>query len=400
MRRLLALTVLSSLLLGCTTPGPTPTAVATATSAPASATATESATPTEPPPTATSTATAPPTVTPPAPTPASTSTPVDTGLITGLTETIVDNPIDAVFWADDGSYVAIAMRELEPSTGIATSTLDWAAYYPLTNTVAMIASPLAYDRSVWQRLHIPDPTRQMVLPELRGWVSPTGQHVIFTLSNTNDCFAAEGKTLIWLADLGSDQRRQLAERYACGSILQAAWLNDESAVVFDFGYEGPRELWLAEVNSGSLTLLDKLTGRPVATDAYWTLSSTGQLAILNSPEGYALEVIDLATGSVITVTEAASWPSWSGDGDWLYYWNSRNIDQAYEGEVNGLRAYQVSQARTVTIIDRPGLDALFAAVTQRPDPADYGWLRLAVSPDGSQVIFWTYNQLWLADVAH
>ena len=157
--------------------------------------------------------------------------------------------IEAVFWSGDGKVIFYAVDSLTEEL-----SLDWFAYDIANRSAVSIASPYQYDRSVWQRLKVPEPP---VHPETTGLISPSGQHVIYIEVYGNLPFDPdpEARVEVWLADTDG-QRRIMLYKQEWGVFPEAAWIPDESKALLDIPGEGASALALVDVRDGTNEMLD------------------------------------------------------------------------------------------------------------------------------------------------
>lgn len=300
-------------------------------------------------------------------------------------------PIDVDFyrsvqWAswsenEDLVYYAFSQRESGKS-------LTWAAYDIANQVTSIISSPLKYDPGVWQRLNVPDLVDSVGYPELRGYVSPSGKHVIYTVVYGNpgpgpmSTPYPSARTEIWISDSNGRNKTKLFSRYI-GHISQAVWFENETKVIFDFGYEGGISLDIADVRTGKLIPLPEASGFR-GTEQKWAVSPDGTtLAVIDF--SYQLLLISLKDEKTRVIEKNVVYPYWSKDSKTLYYWWGPSFM-----DTGTLRAYDVISESVSTLVPQSSFARAFN--TSSSLAGDF-----AISSSGDKILLWG-GDLWLVEL--
>jgi Tol biopolymer transport system component len=186
---------------------------------------------------------------------------------------------------------------------------------------------------------------------------------------------------IWVVDINEQRKTKLYEQGYWGSLAQAAWLPDESAVIFQVGGEGGSELYLADIKTGSHQIITTIVG-------WWGLSPDGKnlAAISLTYEGQeVLKIFSIENGESFIVNEDGWEPAdWSKDGRYLYYWTKPAY---YEDKKVEIRAYDVVSGAISTFIDGASLSNL---------SIDFLQCSFSISPEKDKIAFWgPHGHLWV-----
>ncbi len=286
--------------------------------------------------------------------------------------------VETAFWSDEGKLV-YAFRLDNTNKKI----LAWNVYDPGTHSSITISSPLKYDRRVWQRLGVPEPYKDTdVYPELSGYVSPSGKYVIYSVDHGDISLGStdpSAKREFWLSSSDGRQKRKLLEGFLLGGISDIAWLNDETKVIFDYGYEGGVRLYIVDIPKRTVTPLSEMSEFKGGTEQRWAVSPDGKtLAIIDFDLN--LYLLDLGTGKTMAIDRKARHPWWSKDGRALYYWWGPEFEDVT------LRSYDMVSGNISCVVD-------LVDFANRLIPYD----RYAISPDGSRIAFWKPG-LWIVDI--
>ncbi len=310
-------------------------------------------------------------------TPTAASTPTVTPTpMTGITRIAVDpeKVCLTAFWSEDGSLLYYATARYRGERPV-----YWHAYSLATNLAVSTTSPLNYDEAVWARLGVTDLLTRTAYPELRGYVSPSGQRAIYTRTQ-GEYFALTPppKTEIWIASTDARYKVKVMERQYLFGIYQAAWFNNENEVLIQFGYEGPADFLVVDFQSGTTTEL------PIATDMSWALSPGGEwLALMRAYES-PFELFSLQTGSWKTIDTWAIAPAWSSDSRWVYYWWGSSLNP---GDASEIRACEVATGKIATLVNTANLGVDFNATG----------MDFAVSPQRTHLAVCS-TPLWLVNL--
>jgi hypothetical protein len=328
---------------------------------------------------------------PPEPMPASTNVPstrlsteTPTPLAIPLTTTfnmtkIAARGVDAAFWSDDGGAIIFHMKP-----EFSENDSKWIAYDITTHLTTTVDAPQRYDPQARQKVKLTTLTGYDGFPYIEGYKSPSGKYIIFAATYGNPSISnSKGRTEVWVADTIGSYKVKLLDQFL-GGINQAIWLKDESKVLFDFGYEGNVQLYIADIKNGPAAPLALSSEFDGVTDQIWSVSPDGsRLAFIDLH--YRLWIVSLENGKATIIEQSTRYPIWSKDGKSLYYWWGPSFSEA-----GTLHMYDMASATISTLIDRSNL----ADVLGAPPPLVFG--KFEVSPQGERVLF-CCGRLWLIE---
>ena len=287
-------------------------------------------------------------------------------------------------WSEDEEFIYYA---LAPSVG--EKPLKWAAYDVSTRSVITIPSPLGIDSSFWQRLSIPEPSTYW---ELSDYVSPSHKYVIYPI-HYGASHEPSAKTEIWISDTDEQRKIKLLEFNSLTNLHQVAWFHDETNVLFDVGYEGPAELYVADIQRGVATPIADIADFEGLTEDKWALSPDGKtLAITYG----GLRLVTMENGRSKLLESYVAQPYWSKDSRLLYYWWGPSFDEIG----NEMRVYDITTGTISTVIDKSSLARVFHnfVVNQTQLAPDfYLGAPFEISSGGNQIVIWG-GWLWLIEV--
>jgi Tol biopolymer transport system component len=273
---------------------------------------------------------------------------------------MADGNIARVFWTDDTHFTYAYYAS-------ADQTWHWITYDTADHSTAAISSPLKHDDSIWQQLDVLEPAPDAAI---HGYISPTGRYAIYRISSGAPL--ESGKTEVWIADLEGHTRVKILEQDSCCYFVSSpAWFPDEKQVLFGFGYEGPVDLFIVDIQSGTPTSLSTI-GDFTGTEFEWALSPDGRkLAVVDLQ--YNLLVVSLEDGTS-RIVDQYSWQfTWSENSKQLYYW----WQPSFEARATEIRIFDTTTADICTT-----------------DIDFYSNTPFTVSPHGNQVLFWRGRWLW------
>lgn len=274
------------------------------------------------------------------------------------------------------------------------SSLYWSGYDLSTRSEISTTAPINYDETFWQRNHI---QKIAFHPELDGHFSPSGKYVIYYVGY-GSAFDQNSKMEVWIAETRGQRKFKIAE-FGNGSlyISQAAWVKDESQVIFDTAYEGPSAFYLADIPTRkTVPLSDVISNFDGVTEEEWKLSPDGKtLAVVDW--GRRLVLLSLETETLKVVEEfGGTWPTWSADGKRLYYWWGPNKEAWYQ--VDEVRVYDLSTEAIATVVDKLSLVRGFRDFEgDNINIASEYYLGegYAVSNDAEQLLLWNPGLYWV-----
>src|SRR5688572_6969834 len=222
-------------------------------------------------------------------------------------------------------------------------------------------------------------------------ISPNGQHVAFTIRETNwDENAYE--TEIWIGDAATGQSRQITN--ARGSSLQPAWSPDGQWLAFISDRDGKRQLHRIAVRGGEAERLT--SGEEGVTSFAWSPSGNeiaftmqdpvsdaikerekrfGEIRIEDQDQRYThLHLLDVAAKTTKQLTKGnfvVGSFDWSPDGRQIAFDHRATSDPADSGTAD------------ISVV-QPATGAVSVAVAQEGPDSNPRW-----SPDGTQLAFVT-----------
>lgn len=288
--------------------------------------------------------------------------------------------VSSASWSDTGRLIYYATGS--PFDG----TLDIVTYDVTTQLTMSVPLSPTFGLGIPQRVDITDLVGYDDYPEIWGYISLSGRYVIFavTFGNPSPGPASPDpstRTEVWVADLSSQQRTKVLERFL-GNIHQAIWFDDDSRVIFDFGYEGGVNLYIANLRDGTVRSLDEASGFEGGTEQRWTVSPDGATLAIIGRE-LTLWLVSLESGESTTIEKYVRTPVWATNSRRLYYWWGPSFDT-----IDTLHAYDLESGNISTVIDRARLANFFQGL-----PGS----NFAVSPGGDRFAFWG-GWLWLVEL--
>lgn len=128
---------------------------------------------------------------------------------------------------------------------------------------------------------------------------------------------------IYIYDLGTGNSWTLTDKNEVYEEYEPSWSHDGTKVAFESDRgEGYYDIWVMDLSSGELTRMTNGYGV-----WYPMFSADDQnIAFINLQSGYTLEVMDISSGTVSTVTQSLYWPDyykvpyvWSPEGETIAY---------------------------------------------------------------------------------
>lgn len=276
------------------------------------------------------------------------------------------------------------------STG--DSNTIWASYNTATNTETLALAPVTYNNNFWPSKNMWRVSEQQ---EVVGYLSPSGKYVLYTLWHTASD-NPPSRTEVWLANTVDDTLLKLQTFSSLNlSIAHAIWSKDESKLYFSVTYEGPDEIFVTDVDSGETIPLSAITDFNGVSEEIWSLSPNEQeMAIIDRNQNLVMVHLDGNKTQIIDSGNALL-PSWSTDGQSLYYWwgNSPNDPR----KMSELRKYDQGTGKISTLVNDVSLRDGFARLSESEQSnilfqtgAPY-----VVSPDGKKLLIWGESLYWV-----
>jgi WD40 repeat protein len=142
-------------------------------------------------------------------------------------------------------------------------------------------------------------------------MSPSNKYAIYSVEYGDVSFGSKDPTArkeFWLVNSNSQRKLKLLEGFLLGGIGDVQWLNNETKIVFDYGYEGGVRLYIADLQRWIVTPLNEASDFKGGTEQLWDVSPNGKtLAVIDS--GLELYLVDLESGKSNFIDGAARFPA-------------------------------------------------------------------------------------------
>jgi hypothetical protein len=294
-------------------------------------------------------------------------------------------------WLDD-DHLAVAYTPFPPYSPEAELTaaalplgsdsrlpLGWVQYDVATGLVSGIPSPLPFDISFWDRNNI---VAIADYPELYGYFSPSGNKVMYNVWH-GSVFDPDSTTDIFVQDTrGGGPVRVYEFGYSNVYVLRAEWTRSEEVVYFTATYEGPAQMYVADLRSGLTRRVSEATDWDGVTEDTFRLSPDGsRIAAVNS-EG-RLIFVSIPDGTVAETSYAVSVPIWIPSGEALYAWRG-----SMWTEISGFRVFDATTLQSQLLFDASDLADAVRFHGLDVDLTDEEYLMggiYAVSPSGRRL---------------
>ena len=268
----------------------------------------------------------------------------------------------------------------------------WGSYNIATNTESLALAPEYYDDNFWPSRGLWQVSDQQ---EVVGYFSTSGDYVLYSvLGGSSD--NPPSRTEVWLANTLNGQLHKLQTFGSLNlSVAHATWSKDESKLYFSVTYEGPDEIFVTDVASGETMPLSTTTDFDGVSEETWSLSPDEQtLAVID--RSHHLLIVPL-NGSKSQVIDSGNslLPSWSANGQELYYWWGNSPDEPRH--MSELRKYDRLTGKVSTLLSESsllqGLKTLNEAdqtnsILQAGSP-------YVVSPEEKKLLFWGDSLYWI-----
>ena len=294
----------------------------------------------------------------------------------------IDVPI--FYWSDDGNKIIYAYRIFGYDISN-QQELKWAIFDIENDSISEIETPFTYDRSIWMRLNIPAPS---MYPQLDGYVSPSGKYIVYVVKHGKFGSDPDAKSEIWLASIDGQENSRLLSLGYHGEIGKITWFRDESKFIFSFGYEGPPELYVAEISAGTTYALSNISEYRGGFEGEqgWSLSTDETQVAISGQD--SLWIVPLDSGKAVKIGETGSYPYWAKGGKLLYYWQGTTGEVSLDKGTN-IRLYDPLTSTISTFVDIAHLSSTLGFVP-------YG--AFAVSPDHQNIIGFWGDQFWMVRI--
>jgi hypothetical protein len=293
------------------------------------------------------------------PLPSETQLPTDTPIPTQLETTLTYTPstpdiwerwihgnTTKAFWSDDGKTLYfLSYKDYRERPYI------WYAYDVMSETKMESSIVAGYDDSVWERLGVADlPENYSIWPPYDyGCFSPSGEHVIYTITYSEGYLDPDNRVEFWLADTDG-QRNFKFDENPFNQIIACEWLNDESKVIFYAGYATPAYTIIVDVSTGTYEILSYIY---TPHGAWAILPDEKNIAmewIVDSVRDYSIKIVSLEDGTSKVFDTEGTWPfSWSTDGRYLYYWTRSDPNLFWDPETE-IRKYDLATGEISVLV--------------------------------------------------
>jgi WD40 repeat protein len=335
--------------------------------------------------------------TPPTPTPVISRFTVTEIIPSHRCEIEIDKGLFTAAWKNDSEflYAYYPIRPIKPeveltlmSGGTAPKVeLQWVSHNVETGDEFPDKPFINFDSTFWERNQI---NSNAVNPELAGLFSPSGKYVIYDVF-FGESFTPSARTEIWVSETNGSHRWKIYESSAPEDIYRAAWFENETKVIFNIAYEGPTSFYVSDFKTGKVKELSEISQFDGITEETWRLSPDGKTLAVVSYDRQLL-LVSLETGQTQTIENyGGSFPHWSNDGKFLYYWWREDPDNWWDN-IDELRVFDISSQKTSTLLDQADLVAGFSNY-QGDDNCiarDYylSGFQYAISPDQKSILLW------------
>lgn len=220
--------------------------------------------------------------------------------------------------------------------------------------------------------------------ELRGHVSPTGAYAICSEAEYESDYV--GRTRVFLYFSSADELQLIADEPA-GYLARAQWLPDGTSVIFDLTREGGTSLYQAFPFQKILVTLTDDIPFDLVSGQEWSLSPDGS-TIAAIDNDATLNLIELRDGTVTSIARPAMQPTFSSDGNDVYFYRGTTL----QPETADLMAYNRASHTTDAIFLLSDLERASHVAPSAAPPTSGG--DYAVSPNHRSVALWG-GWLWL-----
>ena len=270
--------------------------------------------------------------------------------------------------------------------------LQWGSFNIATQTESLSLETKNYNYDFWPMRNLWQVADQQ---EVVGFFSPSGTYVLYPLwhGTTDD---PPARTEVWLANTADGQLLKLQTFASVNlSIIQASWSADETKLFFSVSYEGPDEIFESDVTTGKTVPISAITDFNGVSEEIWSLSPDGDTIAVIDPNQDLL-IVPL-NGNKSTIVDAGniSLPSWSSNGQVLYYWwgnSQKDLKQTSE-----LRKYDLSSGVITTLVNDLSLSQGLAEVNT-VDQTHYQFETgspYLVSADEKKLLLWGDTLFWV-----
>jgi hypothetical protein len=272
------------------------------------------------------------------------------------------------------------------------SSAIWGSYNIATNTETLALAPVTYNNNFWPSKDLWQIPEQQ---EVVGYFSTSGTYILYTLWHTASD-NPPSRTEVWLANTLDDTLLKLQTFSSLNlSIAHAIWSKDESKLYFSVTYEGPDEIFVTDVGSGETIPLSAITDFDGVSEEIWSLSpDEQQMAVIDLSQ--SLVIVHLDGNNTQTIDSGnALLPSWSADGQSLYYWwgNSPNDSR----QMSELRKYNQGTGKISTLVNDVSLREGFARISEseQSNSVFQTGTPYVVSPEEKKLLVWGESLFWV-----
>lgn len=273
------------------------------------------------------------------------------------------------------------------------SSMQWGSYNIATSTETLALAPETYNNNFW-------PSRKLWQvsegQHVIGFFSPSETYVIYSLWERSS-INPPVRTDIWLKDSVDGKLLKLQTFGSLNlTIGHANWSGDESKLYFSVNYEGLDEIFVTDVASGETIPLSSLTDFDGISDEIWSQSPDGStIAVINRNQNLVLAPMNGSMSQVIDSGNALL-PSWSSDGQSLFYWWGNSPDDPRH--MSELRKYDLKTGNISTLVNDVSLFRGLASLNES-DKSSVQFQTgspYVVSPEEKKLLIWGDSLYWLS----
>lgn len=264
-----------------------------------------------------------------------------------------DRFVSTAFWPKDGRKIQYLL------TDDSQNRFDWYEYDFQSGSSVAIAPLIPYDPQVWKVLNVTDPKKEGYDPILMGYVSPSGNYLIYPQYLRQSANSGEAQTNIWIASKDGKIRHKIIHTSIYSGITQAVWVANEQQVIFDVTTHGG-DIYIADTKTGALVNFSQLTENKASATNDWRVSPEGDL--IAASYGDITYIFSLDGKVAYEFYEYAENISWTPNGENICYLTY--VAPLQKDNFLPLRAkqsyhcYNLKSDKIISLLDVQGLKGL------------------------------------------
>ena len=214
-----------------------------------------------------------------------------------------------MYWTEDGQAVISAQRHFVGHKN--ELEMQWYRYDTASNTSHTMGPPHVLTRQLWEQLEADHP----------GWISPSGEYVVYARVSLDAPYTPVPHGLdlptmeIWIArSNGTDASRLYGPSVNCRTLARVMWLDQETEVFFECGYEGLSTIVMVMVDEVPVVVYDY----SAEVGFGWMALSADRTKLAFTDINGMLSV-SMLTSNQERLIGLGHRPNWSSDSRFLYY---------------------------------------------------------------------------------